>query len=255
MAYEYENLARRFAQAISAMAEDEDALNNFECYLSHHFKAWLEKFANTPEGITEEFETFASMYRDEEEERKYFDDYSMEEIKTLLEEHDELRREFENWLVEDAHDHIWQGLRNAPVPIDWEIDCGRETVRITCNHNNIGFSDYYKVIRWLKSLDEEYAVLYPATWEERESKLNRYLDALCANYGYMKAEDEQYMQTYIEETIDAVLEDVSGYLATEFEDATDIDTIVDAVYYNGWLKDYYMEDGNIYEVTKDRLVA
>ena len=55
----YENEAKVFAEAIRAFAKNEDALDNFECYLSLHFDTWLQKFATTPESITEELNSFA----------------------------------------------------------------------------------------------------------------------------------------------------------------------------------------------------
>lgn len=55
----YENEAKVFAEAIRAFAKNEDALDNFECYLSSHFDTWLQKFADTPEGISEELNSFA----------------------------------------------------------------------------------------------------------------------------------------------------------------------------------------------------
>ena len=51
----------RFCTAIKSLAENDFALENLELYLSHHFAEWLIKWASTPEGITEEFEAFASI--------------------------------------------------------------------------------------------------------------------------------------------------------------------------------------------------
>ena len=39
----YEKEARQVCAAIKKMAENENTLNNFESYLSFHFKEWLEK--------------------------------------------------------------------------------------------------------------------------------------------------------------------------------------------------------------------
>lgn len=58
---EYETVAGEFIAAIQKLAENPDRLNNFASYLFYHFPAWLEKYASTPEGITEEFTTFANM--------------------------------------------------------------------------------------------------------------------------------------------------------------------------------------------------
>lgn len=57
----YEKEAKVFAEAIRAFAKNEDALDNFECYLSLHFDTWLQKFAATPEGIAKELNSFAQI--------------------------------------------------------------------------------------------------------------------------------------------------------------------------------------------------
>ena len=56
-----ERLAHAFIEAIKAMAEKPDNMDNFECYLSHHFDAWMEKFAYDPENLTSEVRCFAEM--------------------------------------------------------------------------------------------------------------------------------------------------------------------------------------------------
>lgn len=56
-----EKLAKRFCEAIMLFAENPENLDNFECYLSHHFDVWLKKWANTPENITFEFQNFACL--------------------------------------------------------------------------------------------------------------------------------------------------------------------------------------------------
>lgn len=56
-----DKLAIEFIKAIKTIAQKENNLNNLECYLSHHFPVWLEKFANTPEKITAELKAFAEM--------------------------------------------------------------------------------------------------------------------------------------------------------------------------------------------------
>ena len=58
----HEAEAKRLIEAIRKLASSEEASDNFESYLSAHFGAWLEKWANTPEGMAEEFESFANMY-------------------------------------------------------------------------------------------------------------------------------------------------------------------------------------------------
>ena len=56
-----DKLALEFVKAIKTLAEKPDNLDNFECYLSHHFDVWMEKFANTPENLTAEIKMFAEM--------------------------------------------------------------------------------------------------------------------------------------------------------------------------------------------------
>lgn len=53
--------AAMFVNAIKKLASNEDNLNNLESYLSHHFDVWMEKFANTPEGLASELKQFAEM--------------------------------------------------------------------------------------------------------------------------------------------------------------------------------------------------
>lgn len=67
----YESEAKIFAEAIRALAENEDALENLECYLSMHFDIWLQKFASTPESFvaeinSAEINSFAHIYDSEE---------------------------------------------------------------------------------------------------------------------------------------------------------------------------------------------
>lgn len=61
MERQYEEEARKFCVAIKELASNEAALENFESYLSMHFDAWLTKFANTPENIVDELESFAKI--------------------------------------------------------------------------------------------------------------------------------------------------------------------------------------------------
>ena len=58
---EYNEIAKEFIQAIKTISEKQANLDNFECYLSHHFNTWIEKFANTPDNITAELKAFANM--------------------------------------------------------------------------------------------------------------------------------------------------------------------------------------------------
>ena len=57
----FEQEAKQFCEAIKAIAEKPENLDNLECYLSHHFPVWIEKYANTPETITAELKAFAEM--------------------------------------------------------------------------------------------------------------------------------------------------------------------------------------------------
>lgn len=57
----HEQTARQFIEAIQTIASKPQNLDNLECYLTHHFPAWLERFANTPETITAELKAFAEM--------------------------------------------------------------------------------------------------------------------------------------------------------------------------------------------------
>lgn len=54
-------ISKQFIEAIKTISEKPENLDNLETYLSHHFSEWLEKFANTPEGITSELKNFAEM--------------------------------------------------------------------------------------------------------------------------------------------------------------------------------------------------
>ena len=50
-----------FTQAIKDLASKPENLENLNSYLSFHFSTWLEKWANTPEGLAEELKSFAEM--------------------------------------------------------------------------------------------------------------------------------------------------------------------------------------------------
>lgn len=58
----YSEQAATLVEAIRRFNGDEEALFNFECYLSMHFETWLQKFANSPEGIAYEFRCFSKMF-------------------------------------------------------------------------------------------------------------------------------------------------------------------------------------------------
>lgn len=57
----YEEEAKRFCEAIKRLASNEASLGNLECYLSFHFKEWLERFANTPADMACELQEFAKI--------------------------------------------------------------------------------------------------------------------------------------------------------------------------------------------------
>lgn len=61
MKRENQNAAEAFISAIKEIAEKPQNLQNLESYLSRHFKTWLEKFANTPDGMAAELKSFAEM--------------------------------------------------------------------------------------------------------------------------------------------------------------------------------------------------
>ena len=56
-----EECAKIFVEAIKTMASKPDNLQNFEWYLERHFDVWMEKWANSPEGLAYEVENFAKM--------------------------------------------------------------------------------------------------------------------------------------------------------------------------------------------------
>lgn len=55
------DIAKQFIEAIKTISAKPENLDNLEIYLSYHFTEWLNKFANTPEGITSEMKSFAEM--------------------------------------------------------------------------------------------------------------------------------------------------------------------------------------------------
>lgn len=56
-----EKSAIMFCRAIEKLAQNPENLANLENYLSCHFDVWMEKFANTPEGLATEMKHFANM--------------------------------------------------------------------------------------------------------------------------------------------------------------------------------------------------
>lgn len=61
MTLKHEEEARIFCEAIAEIAQKPQNLENLETYLSYHFAAWIEKYANTPENIAAELKQFAEM--------------------------------------------------------------------------------------------------------------------------------------------------------------------------------------------------
>ena len=58
---ENELCAKAFVNAIKELASNQKKLDNLENYLSKHFDIWIEKYANTPEGIIYELRGFAKI--------------------------------------------------------------------------------------------------------------------------------------------------------------------------------------------------
>ena len=56
-----EKLSQAFTKTIKTFAEHPERLENFESYLDNHFSVWFEKYANTPEGLIYEMQTFSEM--------------------------------------------------------------------------------------------------------------------------------------------------------------------------------------------------
>ena len=56
-----EKLAHEFIEAIKTISKKPENLDNFECYLSHHFDAWMKKYAYDPECLTAEIKQFAEI--------------------------------------------------------------------------------------------------------------------------------------------------------------------------------------------------
>ena len=57
----YSIIAAQFIKAIKTIAQNPRGLENLESYLSYHFPAWIEKYANTPGGLVSELEHFSKM--------------------------------------------------------------------------------------------------------------------------------------------------------------------------------------------------
>ena len=59
--------AKVFIKAIQTIADNPENLENLKLYLERHFNTWLEKFADTPEGLVYEMKQFAETELNEEE--------------------------------------------------------------------------------------------------------------------------------------------------------------------------------------------
>ena len=57
----YREEAQTVTNAIKKLANDTEALDEFESYLSRFFPTWLEKWASTPEGLAEELKRFSEL--------------------------------------------------------------------------------------------------------------------------------------------------------------------------------------------------
>ena len=54
-------LSSQFIEAIKTLVSNPNAIESLQFYLDRHFTTWYERYANTPEGLISEIETFASM--------------------------------------------------------------------------------------------------------------------------------------------------------------------------------------------------
>lgn len=57
----YEEEAKTMKNAIVTMANNEESLDNFINYLSHHFDEWIEKYATCAEDMASEFKGFSEI--------------------------------------------------------------------------------------------------------------------------------------------------------------------------------------------------
>ena len=57
----YEEQATQFCEAIRALANKPENLNNLESYLTYNFDKWLTTWANSPASLAEEMKEFAEM--------------------------------------------------------------------------------------------------------------------------------------------------------------------------------------------------
>lgn len=57
----FDKEAEMMGDAIRKMAENEDNVFNFVCYLTYHFDTWLRDMASTPQDLATEMKCFAEM--------------------------------------------------------------------------------------------------------------------------------------------------------------------------------------------------
>ena len=57
----YEEEAKTMKKAIVTMANNEESLDNFINYLSHHFDEWIEKYSTCAEDMASEFNRFSEI--------------------------------------------------------------------------------------------------------------------------------------------------------------------------------------------------
>lgn len=58
---EYEIEAKALCEAIKKLASNDYAIENFESYMSYHFKVWFNKYVRIPNDLIYELETFANI--------------------------------------------------------------------------------------------------------------------------------------------------------------------------------------------------
>ena len=56
-----EILAAALAKSLRNFAENPEAIENFESYLSYHFTGWFQKYASTPAGLVSELDHFSNI--------------------------------------------------------------------------------------------------------------------------------------------------------------------------------------------------
>lgn len=56
-----EKYAEMFVNTIKELTSKQENLDNLQHYLENHFDVWMEKYANTPSGLTSELKHFTKM--------------------------------------------------------------------------------------------------------------------------------------------------------------------------------------------------